>query len=41
VLPSLDERNGRCGIIGNWLHTDGLMARLKYTGIFTVLVFLP
>ena len=31
VLPSLDERNGRCVIIGNWLHTDGLMARLKRT----------
>ena len=26
-------------IIGNWLHTDGLMARLKNTGIFKVLEF--
>lgn len=39
VLPSLEEREGRCVIIGNWLHTDGLMARLKNTGIFTVLEF--
>jgi hypothetical protein len=39
VLPSLDEQHGRCVIIGNWLHTDGLMARLKNTGIFKVLEF--
>jgi predicted phage terminase large subunit-like protein len=39
VLPSIDEHNGRMVIIGNWLHTDGLMARLKNTGIFTVLEF--
>jgi hypothetical protein len=26
-------------VIGNWLHTDGLMARLKNTGIFKVLEF--
>jgi hypothetical protein len=36
VLPSLDEATGRCIVIGNWLHTDGLMARLKNTGIFKV-----
>jgi hypothetical protein len=30
---------GRAVLIGNWLHTDGLMARLKNTGIFTVLEF--
>ena len=29
--PYLDERNGRCVIIGDWLRTDGLMARLKRT----------
>src|SRR5580700_8827339 len=40
VLPSIDEANGRMVIIGNWLHTDGLMARLKNTGIFNVLEFL-
>jgi hypothetical protein len=39
VLPSLEERDGRMVIIGNWLHTDGLMARLKNTGLFTVLEF--
>lgn len=39
VLPSIDEKDGRMVIIGNWLHTDGLMARLKNTGIFAVLEF--
>jgi predicted phage terminase large subunit-like protein len=39
VLPSLDEHDGRAVVIGNWLHTDGLMARLKQTGIFRVLEF--
>lgn len=39
VLPSIDERDGRMVIIGNWLHTDGLMARLKNTGLFHVLEF--
>jgi hypothetical protein len=38
VQPSLDE-NGRAVVVGNRLHTDGLMARLKNTGIFTVLEF--
>jgi phage terminase large subunit-like protein len=38
VLPSVDER-GRVVVIGNWLHTDGLMARLKNTGLFKVLEF--
>jgi hypothetical protein len=39
VLPSVDEHFGRVIVIGNWLHTDGLMARLKNTGIFKVLEF--
>jgi predicted phage terminase large subunit-like protein len=39
VLPSVDEQTGRVVVIGNWLHTDGLMARLKNTGIFKVLEF--
>jgi predicted phage terminase large subunit-like protein len=39
VLPSIDEAQGRMVIIGNWLHTDGLMARLKNTGLFKVLEF--
>jgi len=34
VLPSADEK-GRAVVVGSWLHTDGLMARLKNTGIFT------
>ena len=38
MLPSIDE-DGHAVLIGNWLHTDGLMARLKNTGIFTVLEF--
>jgi predicted phage terminase large subunit-like protein len=38
VLPSVDEK-GRAIVVGNWLHTDGLMARLKNTGIFKVLEF--
>jgi len=38
VLPSIDE-GGRAVVVGNWLHTDGLMARLKNTGIFRVLEF--
>jgi hypothetical protein len=38
VLPSVDE-HGRAVVVGNWLHTDGLMARLKNTGIFKVLEF--
>jgi predicted phage terminase large subunit-like protein len=37
VLPSIDEHNGRMVIIGNGLHTDSLMARLKNTGLFHVL----
>jgi len=32
-------RDGRMVIIGNWLHTDGLMARLENTGLFHVLEF--
>jgi len=39
VLGGVEEAHGRVVIIGNWLHTDGLMARLKNTGIFTVLEF--
>lgn len=37
VLGGVEEAQGRVVIIGNWLHTDGLMARLKNTGIFKVL----
>jgi hypothetical protein len=39
VLPSVDEQSGRVVVIGNRLHTDGSIARLKKTGIFKVLEF--
>ena len=29
VLPGMDERSGRCILIGNNLHNDGLMARMR------------
>src|SRR6202453_4264075 len=35
-LPSVDERSGWVVVIGDGLHTDGLMARLKNTGILEV-----
>jgi predicted phage terminase large subunit-like protein len=37
VMPSIEERRGRLIVIGNWLHMDGLMARLKNTGMFKVI----
>ena len=36
VLPALDERNGRLGLIGNYLHDDAIMARAKRWGTFVV-----
>lgn len=36
VLPALDERFGRLGLIGNYLHDDAIMARAKKWGTFTV-----
>jgi predicted phage terminase large subunit-like protein len=39
VLPSLDEAHGRAILIGNWLHMDGLMARMKATGLYRLLEF--
>ncbi len=36
VLPALDERTGRLGLIGNYLHDDAIMARAKKWGTFTV-----
>jgi len=38
-LPSVDERSGRVVVVGDGLHADGLMARLKHTGILEVLEF--
>ena len=39
VMPSLSDPDGRLIVIGNWLHTDGILARLKKTGRFSVLEF--
>lgn len=36
VLPALDERTGRLGLIGNYLHDDAIMARAKRWGTFEV-----
>lgn len=34
VIPAIDEREGRLIVIGNQLHTDALMSRLKKDKIF-------
>ncbi len=39
LVPRQRPALGRRAHRGNWLHTDGLMARLKNTGIFRVLEF--
>lgn len=39
VLPCIDEKHGRIILIGNWLHEDALMARMKKSGIFKVLEY--
>ncbi len=36
VLPARDVRRGRVILIGNWLHEDALMGRMKKTGLFEV-----
>lgn len=36
VLPARDVLRGRVILIGNWLHEDALMARMKKTALFTV-----
>ena len=36
VMPSIDEATGRLVVIGNWLHEDALLGRLKKTGRFLV-----
>ncbi len=35
VIPAIEETRARLILIGNVLHTDALMARLKYDPIFT------
>lgn len=39
VMGAVDEQDGRIIAIGNWLHEDALMARLKKLGTFTVLEY--
>ncbi len=39
VMPAMDELHSKLVAIGNWLHEDALMARLKKTGLFKVLEF--
>lgn len=39
VLPGMDEHTGRCILIGNNLHNDGLMARMRSGGLFRVLEY--
>lgn len=39
VMGAMDEEHGRIIVIGNWLHEDALMARLKKLGQFTTLEF--
>jgi predicted phage terminase large subunit-like protein len=39
ILPALETKNGRCVLIGNWLHNDGLMARIEKRGSFKVLKY--
>ena len=39
VIPARDPQSGRIVVIGNWLHEDALMARLKKTGMFKVKEF--
>ena len=39
VFPAMDLRRRKCVLIGNWLHMDALMARMKNKGIFKVLEF--
>lgn len=39
VIPARDIQFGRIILIGNWLHEDALMARMKKTGLFKVLEY--
>jgi predicted phage terminase large subunit-like protein len=39
VIPALDEKDGKLIAIGNWLHTDALLARLKKDGTFKLLEY--
>lgn len=39
IIPALDETSGRCVVIGNWLHADALMARIKRDKLFKLLEY--
>lgn len=39
VMGAVDEEFGRIIVIGNWLHEDALMARLKKLSVFTTLEY--
>lgn len=39
VIPAMQESDARLIVIGNFLHTDALMARLKKRGVFTTIEF--
>ena len=39
VIPARDIATGRIILIGNWLHEDAIMARMKKTGLFKVLEY--
>lgn len=39
VMGAVDETTGRIIVIGNWLHEDALLARLKKLSSFTVLEY--
>lgn len=39
VMGAIDEQDGRLVVIGNWLHEDALMARLKKLSVFTTLEY--
>lgn len=39
VIPALDAEFGRLVLIGNWLHEDAIMARMKQTGQFKLLEY--
>lgn len=39
VLPAIDTDGGRLVVIGNWLHEDALLARLKKLSMFLTLEY--
>jgi len=39
VIPAIDTDKGRLVLIGNWLHEDAIMGRMKLTGQFKVLEY--